>query len=128
MDKCKFLKLSDILPQFHILIASTIGFKGRKQEEISTVCNQIKEITGIHDEKVIKRAITACQDENGKFDIENVVAMLVAEDSHVNNSPSKKVTVTYMYIVMQIFHNLIWHFLYESLMIYYAPREREYGR
>lgn len=70
--------------------------QGRKQEEITTICNQIKEITGIHDEKVIRMAINACQDEHGKFDVENVVAMLVAEDSHVNNSPPKKPTNTYL--------------------------------
>ncbi|XP_052060028.1 ubiquitin carboxyl-terminal hydrolase 25-like isoform X2 [Mytilus californianus] len=67
--------------------------QGRKQDELLTVCNQIKEITGIHDEKVIKRAIDACQDENGQFNVENVVAMLVAEDSQVTNSPPKKSAV-----------------------------------
>ena len=40
---------------------------------------------------MIKRAIDACQNENGEFDVENVVAMLVAEDSHVTNNPPKKV-------------------------------------
>jgi hypothetical protein len=53
-------------------------FQGRKPDELLTACNQIKEITGIHDEKVIKRAIDACQDENGKFDIENVVNNMCA--------------------------------------------------
>lgn len=65
--------------------------QGRKPDELNTACNQIKEITGIHDEKMIKRAIDACLDENGKFDIENVVSMLVAEDSQVTNKPPQKV-------------------------------------
>lgn len=80
-------------------IANVWVLQGRKQDELLTVCNQIKEITGIHDEKVIKRAIDACQDENGQFNVENVVAMLVAEDSQVTNSPPKKVKYlnNYMY-------------------------------
>ncbi|XP_060064125.1 ubiquitin carboxyl-terminal hydrolase 25-like isoform X1 [Ylistrum balloti] len=64
-----------------------------RSAEENYIYAQIKEITGVDDERVIRRAITACQDRDGKYEIENVVTMLLADD-FVNPALKKKSAVT----------------------------------
>lgn len=46
--------------------------------------SQIKEVTGIEDVKVITEAISACCNQDGKYNIEDVVTMLVQDTSEYN--------------------------------------------
>ena len=41
-------------------------------------------MTGIEDEHIIRRAIVACKDKDGRFEIANVVNMLVMDPEEVN--------------------------------------------
>lgn len=54
----------------------------RNKEE--SALSQIKEVTGIDDIKVITKAIRACCNKDGKYNIEDVVTMLVQDSSEYN--------------------------------------------
>lgn len=46
----------------------------------------MKEVTGVDDDVVIRRACEACQDSNGKVKVEDVVTMLLNDDSFRSKS------------------------------------------
>ena len=54
--------------------------RGRDEKLIQTYAT-VKEITGIEDQRVIDEAISACRTKDGSFKVEDVVSMLVQDDS-----------------------------------------------
>lgn len=63
---------------------------------------QVKEITGIEDKKLIHQAINACSTTDGKYEVAEVVNMLISDDSQQKkpalptaNLPSAKMAITY---------------------------------
>ncbi|XP_013422019.1 ubiquitin carboxyl-terminal hydrolase 25-like isoform X2 [Lingula anatina] len=53
------------------------------------VLEQIKEVTGIEDVKVISQAISACCTEQGKYDLSEVVSLLVSEVATIKPTQQK---------------------------------------
>lgn len=64
-----------------------------EQAKYKHLCNQIKEITGVEDENLIYNAIDACQDPQGKYNLENAVAMLVDNESQRAGVKKEKVKI-----------------------------------
>ncbi|KAL4229366.1 Ubiquitin carboxyl-terminal hydrolase 25 [Mactra antiquata] len=57
---------------------------------------QVKEITGITDRELIGRAIEACRNNDGRYEVTEVVNMLIADTANKAKSENdKKVTVLY---------------------------------
>lgn len=60
---------------------------------------QVKEITGITDKSVIHQAINACSTTDGKYEVAEVVNMLIADDSPQKKPgpslPAAKMAITY---------------------------------
>jgi len=63
--------------------------------------SQIKEITGVEDEHLIQKAITACQDDKGKYKVDDVVAMLLGEEFHTITSKKKAVVSNVLKLLLK---------------------------
>ncbi|KAJ8316492.1 hypothetical protein KUTeg_006506 [Tegillarca granosa] len=64
-----------------------------EQAKYKHLYNQIKEITGVEDENLIYNAIDACQDPQGKYNLENAVAMLVDNNESQQTGVKKEKAV-----------------------------------
>lgn len=58
-----------------------MNYKQRPRDAESLLFEKVKEVTGVNDDMVIRRACEACQDSNGKVKVEDVVTVLLNDDS-----------------------------------------------
>lgn len=58
-----------------------MNYKQRPRDAESLLFAKVKEVTGVNDDMVIRRACEACQDSNGKVKVEDVVTVLLNDDS-----------------------------------------------
>lgn len=63
----------------------------RPRDAESLLFAKVKEVTGVNDDMVIRRACEACQDSNGKVKVEDVVTVLLNDDSVHTKTKSKMV-------------------------------------
>jgi len=56
---------------------------------------QVKEITGITDRKVIDQAVNCCRNNDGKYDVSDVVGYLIGDEKR---RPAKRVSFSRIFI------------------------------
>lgn len=57
------------------------NYKQRPRDAETLLFAKVKEVTGVNDDMVIRRACEACRDSNGKVKVEDVVTVLLNDDS-----------------------------------------------
>lgn len=79
----------------------------RPRDAESLLFAKVKEVTGVNDDMVIRRACEACQDSNGKVKVEDVVTVLLNDDSVHTKTKSKMVAFSpKMKLLNALNHNL----------------------
>nr|XP_022324465.1 ubiquitin carboxyl-terminal hydrolase 25-like isoform X2 [Crassostrea virginica] len=66
----------------------------RPRDAESVLFAKVKEVTGVNDDIVIQRACEACQDSSGNVKVEDVVSMLLNDDSIHAKTKSKVVPIS----------------------------------
>lgn len=64
-----------------MLLCTSFLLQRVREEKLSQTYATVKEITGIEDQRVIDEAISACRTKDGSYKVEDVVSMLVQDDS-----------------------------------------------